>query len=60
MAKPTRYTDDLIKEYTEKGYWEPVTISGLWDRHAEEFPQMIELNFVQSDSIQSDAALGGI
>ncbi len=39
MAKPTRYTDDLIREYTEKGYWEPVTLSGLWDQNAKESPE---------------------
>jgi len=39
MAKPTRYTPELMAEYTEKGYWEPMTLSGLWDRNARDYPQ---------------------
>lgn len=38
MAKPTRYTDALIKEYRDKGFWDPITLSGLWDRNAQNFP----------------------
>lgn len=38
MAKPTRYTPDLIEEYTQKGYWTPTTLSDLWDRNAERYP----------------------
>ncbi len=38
MAKPTRYTPEIIKEYFEKGYWESTTIVDFWDRNAREFP----------------------
>ncbi|MFC2072635.1 AMP-binding protein [Chloroflexota bacterium] len=39
MAKPTRYTPELIAEYTGKGYWEQISLSELWDRNAEDCPQ---------------------
>jgi len=28
-----------VAEYTEKGYWEPVTLSEFWDRNATDYPQ---------------------
>ena len=39
MAKPTRYTPELVAEYTEKGYWEPTILSEVWERNAEDYPQ---------------------
>jgi non-ribosomal peptide synthetase component E (peptide arylation enzyme) len=38
MAKPTRYTPELISEYMERGWWEPTSLSGLWDRNARGYP----------------------
>jgi non-ribosomal peptide synthetase component E (peptide arylation enzyme) len=38
MAKPVRYTPEIIAEYTKQGYWEPVTYGDLWDRNARDFP----------------------
>lgn len=38
MAKPTRYTQEMINEYTGKGYWTPETFAGVWDRNAREYP----------------------
>jgi len=38
MAIPARFTQDMIDEYTAKGYWEPTTYSDLWDRNAREYP----------------------
>ncbi len=38
MAKSSRYTDDLVKEYLEKGYWENTTWSDIWDRNAANIP----------------------
>jgi len=38
MAKPTRYTPELEKEYLEKGYWNKTTFADIWDRNAREFP----------------------
>jgi non-ribosomal peptide synthetase component E (peptide arylation enzyme) len=37
MAKPTRYTKDMVGEYISKGYWTGETTSQLWDRNAELF-----------------------
>ncbi|MBI4288532.1 MAG: AMP-binding protein [Chloroflexi bacterium] len=36
--KPTRYTPELITEYVEKGYWDSMTLSRLWDINAEKYP----------------------
>jgi non-ribosomal peptide synthetase component E (peptide arylation enzyme) len=38
MAKATRYTKELIDEYTAKGYWKSTTLCELWDRNAGSFP----------------------
>ncbi len=39
MAKPIRFTQELVDEYISKGYWDPViTPSQFWDRNAELFP----------------------
>lgn len=37
MAKPTRYTQDMVDEYMSKGYWTNETTAELWDRNAELF-----------------------
>lgn len=38
MAKPTRFTPGMIKEYTEKGYWNQATLSSICRRNARDFP----------------------
>ncbi len=38
MAKPTRYTPEIIAEYTAKGYWTSETFADIWDRNARDFP----------------------
>ncbi len=38
MAKATRYTQQLIDEYTKRGYWESTTLSDFWDRNAANCP----------------------
>lgn len=38
MAKSSRYTPELIEEYTKEGYWTPTTLSDIWDRNAELYP----------------------
>jgi non-ribosomal peptide synthetase component E (peptide arylation enzyme) len=38
MAKPFRYTQEIIDEYTKGGYWEPITYGDLWDRNARDCP----------------------
>ncbi|MFC1906464.1 hypothetical protein ACFLW8_00040 [Chloroflexota bacterium] len=35
---PERYTPELIEEYTNKGYWRPITFSHFWERNAILFP----------------------
>lgn len=39
MAKATRYTDELIREYRQKGFWDDTRLCDVWDRNAREFPQ---------------------
>jgi non-ribosomal peptide synthetase component E (peptide arylation enzyme) len=38
MAKPTRFTQDMIDEYFSKGLWTEETTSDLWDRNAKLYP----------------------
>ncbi len=38
MAKPTRYTPEMIEEYKEKGYWVQTTLSDIWDSNGREYP----------------------
>ncbi len=38
MAKPTRFTPELEKEYVEKGYWTKTTFADVWDRNARQYP----------------------
>ncbi len=38
MAKPTRFTQDMIDEYLAKGYWTGETTSQIWDKNAELYP----------------------
>lgn len=36
--RPTRYSDEMIKDYTAKGYWEDITYSDLYEKNAQSFP----------------------
>lgn len=36
--RATRYTEQMIKEYTEKKYWSPVTYADLFERNALSIP----------------------
>jgi len=38
MAKPVRWTQEMIDEYVEKGYWEETTLYDLWNRNARNYP----------------------
>lgn len=38
MAKPARYTPEMIAKYTEKGYWGSTTLSDFWERNAKLYP----------------------
>lgn len=38
MAKPTRFTQEMIDEYIAKGYWAKETTSELWDLNAKLYP----------------------
>lgn len=38
MSKATRYTEEMIEEYSKKGYWGTTTLSDFWDRSAERHP----------------------
>ncbi len=39
MAKPTRFTEEMIGEYIAKGYWTGETTSEIWDRNAKLNPE---------------------
>ncbi len=38
MAKASRYTPALIDDYVKQGYWDATTLSDLWARNAERYP----------------------
>jgi non-ribosomal peptide synthetase component E (peptide arylation enzyme) len=38
VAKPTRYTPELIAEYMKSGYWTTETFSDIWEHNAREYP----------------------
>ena len=37
--KPPRFTDEMVTEYMEKGYWDNLTFAEIWDRNAEKYPE---------------------
>src|SRR3990172_4047772 len=43
MAKATRYTEEMIKEYTEKGFWDDTRLCDLWEQRAQDCPDWIAL-----------------
>lgn len=38
MAKPTRFTQEMIDEYMSKGYWTVETTAEIWDKNAQLYP----------------------
>ncbi len=38
MAKPTRYTQEMIEEHIKRGEWDYTTNAYFWDRNAELYP----------------------
>jgi non-ribosomal peptide synthetase component E (peptide arylation enzyme) len=38
VAKPTRYTPELIAEYMKSGYWTTETFSDIWEYNAMTYP----------------------
>ena len=38
MAKPTRFTQDMIDECFAKGYWTGETTAEIWDKNAQLYP----------------------
>lgn len=38
MAKPTRYTQQIIEEYSRRGVWTSETLADIWDRNAADYP----------------------
>lgn len=38
MAKPSRYTPELIDEYVKNGYWDTTSLADLWERNAKRYP----------------------
>ena len=39
MAKPTRITQEMIDEYTARGYWDERSIADILKKNAERFPE---------------------
>ncbi|MFH1488789.1 MAG: AMP-binding protein, partial [Pseudomonadota bacterium] len=38
MAKPTRFTPDMIEDYIARGFWDELSIQDLLRRNAEQSP----------------------
>ena len=38
MGVATLYSQEIIEEYSSKGYWDATTFAQLWDRNAQEYP----------------------
>ena len=38
MAKGTRYTEEMVREYLEKGFWTRELTVDFWDRNALRYP----------------------
>lgn len=38
MAKATRYTQEMIDDYTRKGYWTATALSDFWEKNGKEHP----------------------
>lgn len=38
MAKPTRFTKEMIEKYSGEGFWRSTTISDYWERNARLYP----------------------
>jgi len=36
--RPQRYTNEMVKEYLDKGYWTETTYADLFERNAKEYP----------------------
>lgn len=55
--KPILYTDEMIQEYTEKGYWKDVTYADLYQQCAEKYPDKEALVDSQKRLTWSEANL---
>ncbi|MBI4333754.1 MAG: AMP-binding protein [Chloroflexi bacterium] len=65
MARPTRYTPEMIEEYTRKGYWTAGTLSTVCRSNARAFPDRealvdsrTRLTWGQVDDCVDSLALG--
>lgn len=38
MVQPTRFKKQSIREYLDRGWWEPTTLSAIWDQNALDCP----------------------
>ncbi len=38
VARPTRFTPEMIKEYTERGFWDMTTLSDVCEHNAKDYP----------------------
>ncbi len=38
MAKPTRFTKEMVEKYSREGYWRSTTISDYWERNSRLYP----------------------
>lgn len=65
MAKPTRFTQEMIDEYLEKGLWLKESIADLWDQNAKLIPgkealidSKVRLTWLQVKELSDKIALG--
>lgn len=57
MAKPARYTEQMIEGYSRQGLWTSETLSDIWDRNAGNTPDKEALVDSHSRSTWADAKL---
>jgi non-ribosomal peptide synthetase component E (peptide arylation enzyme) len=39
MSRPTRLTDEIVRDYLIRGVWQPFTVSHYWERNAARNPE---------------------
>lgn len=57
MSRPTRLTEDVIRDYLSRGVWEPTTLSDYWDRNADRNPKGIAVTDGQRGLSWAEAKL---
>lgn len=43
MAKPTRYTEEMIRDYLARGIWSNAALADFWDKNSAIYPDRVAL-----------------